>query len=694
MTTQKRILTTTALGLLLAAAPMALAPMPAAAQERGQVLAQAEKPEGMSDEAWQELLRRRQGGEQGGREAPAEPRGNGQRQPDAEAPAPEPTPAPEEPRAQEPAPEAAPESQMRQEAPAEEQRAPEPEPRAAPEPEPEPQPEPEPEPEPAPPAAEEPAPAPEAPAAPEPAPAPRQERPAIDPGQQEQPSEPPAAEEAPAAEPPAAEEPAPEAPAQEAPPAGQQPDEAPAADEPEPEAPAETAPAEEPAPVPEPAPRPEGAAPAETPAQDEQPAEQPAQDEQQPEQPAEAGEEAQPENAAPVLDSQKEGAGEEAAPAQEETAPAQEETAPAQGEAAPEETAPADAEPAPEGAAAPPPETDADAQTEVIDAETLRTELQNILSQEGERIEMGTTREERLQRRRELLVRPEGAEVVREFNDNRTIIEINNQIYVESPDSDRLILDDDEVYYEQLPRERVREVVVRPDGVRIITVRNRFGDVVRRVRIAPDGTEQILVFVPDERLDMIDEWHDPAEDLPPLRLTIPVSEYILEAESVEDPDRYYTFLEQPPVEPVRRIYSLDEVKRSARVRDMVRRIDLDTIEFAFGSAEIEESEIDELEAIAAAIERMLQENPAETFLIEGHTDAVGSDLANLALSDRRAESVARALTDVFGIPPENLVTQGYGERYLKIDTQERERENRRVALRRITPLVAPVASAN
>ncbi len=72
---------------------------------------------------------------------------------------------------------------------------------------------------------------------------------------------------------------------------------------------------------------------------------------------------------------------------------------------------------------------------------------------------------------------------------------------------------------------------------------------------------------------------------------------------------------------------------------------------------------------------------------------MGSDVANLALSDRRAEAVAEALTNVFAIPPENLATQGYGEQYLKVRTNEPERENRRVAIRRITPLVAPVASA-
>ena len=40
------------------------------------------------------------------------------------------------------------------------------------------------------------------------------------------------------------------------------------------------------------------------------------------------------------------------------------------------------------------------------------------------------------------------------------------------------------------------------------------------------------------------------------------------------------------------------------------------------------------------------------------------------------------------MPPENLVTQGYGEEYLKIPTPGPERANRRVAVRRITPLMA------
>ena len=88
------------------------------------------------------------------------------------------------------------------------------------------------------------------------------------------------------------------------------------------------------------------------------------------------------------------------------------------------------------------------------------------------------------------------------------------------------------------------------------------------------------------------------------------------------------------------------------------------------------------------MKRIIDRNPDEIFMIEGHTDAVGSDIDNLSLSDRRAETVAIILSDTFRVPPENLVTQGYGEEFLKVNTQAPSRENRRVAVRRITPLLS------
>ena len=49
--------------------------------------------------------------------------------------------------------------------------------------------------------------------------------------------------------------------------------------------------------------------------------------------------------------------------------------------------------------------------------------------------------------------------------------------------------------------------------------------------------------------------------------------------------------------------------------------------------------------------------------------------------------MAEILSYYFAIPPENLVTQGYGEQFLKIPTVAAERENRRVAFRNITNLL-------
>ena len=136
-----------------------------------------------------------------------------------------------------------------------------------------------------------------------------------------------------------------------------------------------------------------------------------------------------------------------------------------------------------------------------------------------------------------------------------------------------------------------------------------------------------------------------------------------------------------------RPYSLEEIRYSRPLREYMRRIDLDTINFEFGSFEVGQEEYPKLERLARIVERMLRRNEAEVFLIEGHTDAVGSDDDNLTLSDRRAEAVAEILMSQFGVPIENLVTQGYGEQFLKVETQAPERLNRRVAFRRITPLL-------
>lgn len=273
------------------------------------------------------------------------------------------------------------------------------------------------------------------------------------------------------------------------------------------------------------------------------------------------------------------------------------------------------------------------------------------------------------------------------------IFQIGTQVIINNPfqDRDRFADDEDEVYYEQLSRGRVRETIERPDGSRIVTIRNRNGDILQRSRFTPDGREIVLAYFDDRYDEDLLEWRDPGDELPPLFLTISARDYVLDAEEADEED-VEVFFRQPPVEQVRRIYSIDEVKRSARLRDSVRRLEVGGLTFDSGAATIARSQVGSLSKVAAGMLALLERNPAETFLIEGHSDAVGSDIANLRLSDLRAATVARILTDFYDIPAENLVTQGYGERFLKVKTEEAERLNRRVTIRRITPLITPVAS--
>jgi outer membrane protein OmpA-like peptidoglycan-associated protein len=276
----------------------------------------------------------------------------------------------------------------------------------------------------------------------------------------------------------------------------------------------------------------------------------------------------------------------------------------------------------------------------------------------------------------------------------QVILQIGTQLVVNSigQDTDRFYnAQEDEIFYENLSNDRTRETITRPDGTQIVTVRNRNGDILRRSRIDPAGREYVLAYFDDQYDSDLIAWRDPGQDLPPLRLNIPARDYVLDAAFADD-EEVEIFFSQPPVENVARLYSIDEVKRSSRVRDSVRKLEVGGLTFDTGAATIGRDQVGGLSSVANGMLALLARNPSETFLIEGHTDAVGSDISNLRLSDLRAATVARILTDFYGVPPENLATQGYGERYLKIRTEAGERENRRVTIRRITPLITTASN--
>lgn len=57
----------------------------------------------------------------------------------------------------------------------------------------------------------------------------------------------------------------------------------------------------------------------------------------------------------------------------------------------------------------------------------------------------------------------------------------------------------------------------------------------------------------------------------------------------------------------------------------------------------------------------LKANPAAKVKIEGHTCSIGTSEYNLGLSDRRADSARKYLTNKMKVSPDNIETVGYGE---------------------------------
>ena len=208
-------------------------------------------------------------------------------------------------------------------------------------------------------------------------------------------------------------------------------------------------------------------------------------------------------------------------------------------------------------------------------------------------------------------------------------------------------------------------VALRPDGSRIVTEVDDNGRLLRRIRRDATGREIIIIdntvvvgapgfvvggpgLVVGGAALAVGAIGVGLVLAPPV-IRIAPELYIRETIRAT-PDDIYLTLAAPPVERIDRRYTLDEIRYSEPLRARMPRVDIDTVNFEFGSWEVAPDQIDRLAGVAQGIQRAIQRNPAEVFLIEGHTDAVGNDVDNLSLSDHRAESVAVVLTNQFGIP--------------------------------------------
>ncbi len=269
-------------------------------------------------------------------------------------------------------------------------------------------------------------------------------------------------------------------------------------------------------------------------------------------------------------------------------------------------------------------------------------------------------------------------------SNNRVVARADDRVVVDRGGGDLAIWkDDDALLRRPGVNERVQRfgdgstltTLDRPDGTQIITVRDATGRVLRRERVELDGS----------RLQLFDDTRPvrPVQvaQLPPPRLAE------VRIRPGTDPALFAAILAESERRDLGRSFSLTQVREIRELRELAPEITTEPITFETGSAVVRPSEAAKLVDLGRIMAALIAENPRELFLIEGHTDATGGAALNLALSDRRAESVALALTQYFGVPPENMVVQGYGKRFLKVPTLEAEPANRRVAVRRISWLV-------
>lgn len=86
------------------------------------------------------------------------------------------------------------------------------------------------------------------------------------------------------------------------------------------------------------------------------------------------------------------------------------------------------------------------------------------------------------------------------------------------------------------------------------------------------------------------------------------------------------------------------------------RVELD-VKFDFDKAKVKPESYGDIKNLAD----FMTQYPQTSTVVEGHTDAVGSDAYNQGLSERRANAVRDVLVNEYGVGSERVNAVGYGE---------------------------------
>src|SRR5882757_5810577 len=124
-----------------------------------------------------------------------------------------------------------------------------------------------------------------------------------------------------------------------------------------------------------------------------------------------------------------------------------------------------------------------------------------------------------------------------------------------------------------------------------------------------------------------------------------------------------------------RSLSVSEREEIATLAKDKPNIDLE-ITFDYNSADISAKSLPAVQALGKALTN--SDLKGSTFIVAGHTDAAGGEGYNQELSERRADSIKRYLTEKFGIAGTDLVTVGYGKSKPKDAANPMDPANRRV----------------